>query len=329
MTPEPREDFRYEAAPRGPLRGHHRSAASASLGAARASVPSTAAIKRLRTGGRLGSSSPRPLDRDVLPRAKALRSMPAQKQCRRRRRGCPPTAAGRRRAGPSRRRGHGSHRGIGRVLSLRPVDDDDQDPVALLGQDLGWDALDSPTNRIVIMAVMGNEEIHPDLRRVAPFVPRQAVYPWSLPLLKRMPLLRPARQRRRRDPDASIRCRGPALPACEHQSQHPGAAVDPRGGGYVIGSPEQDDVLMPPLCREARHHGGGRAPTGWHRSIPTPPVSRGSATAPHLALPACPAWTCTESRSAEPAPAAAWLRPSPSWPATAQKSPRCCNCSPT
>ena len=32
------------------------------------------------------------------------------------------------------------------------------------------------------------EEIHPDLRRVARFAPRQIVYPWSLPLLRRLPM---------------------------------------------------------------------------------------------------------------------------------------------
>ena len=32
------------------------------------------------------------------------------------------------------------------------------------------------------------DEIHPDLRRVARFAPRQIVYPWSLPLLRRLPV---------------------------------------------------------------------------------------------------------------------------------------------
>lgn len=42
------------------------------------------------------------------------------------------------------------------------------------------------------MASMANQDIHPDLRRVARFVPRQVVYPWSLPLLKQLPGFRPA-----------------------------------------------------------------------------------------------------------------------------------------
>ena len=167
---------------------------------------------------------------------------------------------------------------------------------------------------------MGNEEIHPDLRRVAPFVPRQAVYPWSLPLLKRDAPPAPGKQRRRRDPDASIRCRGPALPACEHQSQHP-ALLWIHGGGYVIGSPEQDDVLCRPLCREARHHGGGRAlPAGTGASLPRRPREDCYRAPP--GSPACPAWTCTESRSAGASAGGGRPRPSPSWPATAQqKSP--------
>ncbi len=89
---------------------------------------------------------------------------------------------------------------------------------------------------------MASHEIHPDLRRIAPFVPRRAVYPWSLPLLKRVPLRRPVR----RDgvevltlqSGAGVRLYRPA-----------GAAADTpallwiHGGGYVLGSPEQDDAL--------------------------------------------------------------------------------------
>ena len=92
------------------------------------------------------------------------------------------------------------------------------------------------------MAVMGNEEIHPDLRRVARFVPRQIIYPWSLPLLKRMPTLRPAKNEGVEvltiPSGAGVRLYRPAgangaIPAL----------LWIHGGGYLIGSPEQEDAL--------------------------------------------------------------------------------------
>ncbi len=92
------------------------------------------------------------------------------------------------------------------------------------------------------MAVMGNEEIHPDLRRVARFVPRQAVFPWSLPLLKRMPLLRPASndgvEVLTLPSGAGVRLYRPA-----NINGNTPALLWIHGGGYVIGSPEQDDAL--------------------------------------------------------------------------------------
>lgn len=92
------------------------------------------------------------------------------------------------------------------------------------------------------MAVMGNDEIHPDLRRVARFVPRQIVYPWSLPLLKRMPSLRPAANDNVEvltlPSGAGVRLYRPANANAETP-----ALLWIHGGGYLIGSPEQDDVL--------------------------------------------------------------------------------------
>ena len=36
------------------------------------------------------------------------------------------------------------------------------------------------------MAVMADAQIHPELRRVARFVPRRMVHPWSLSLVRRL-----------------------------------------------------------------------------------------------------------------------------------------------
>lgn len=89
---------------------------------------------------------------------------------------------------------------------------------------------------------MGNEEIHPDLRRVARFTPRQVVYPWSLPLLKRMPALRPASNDGvdvlTLPSGAGVRLYRPA-----NATGDTPALLWIHGGGYLIGSPEQDDVL--------------------------------------------------------------------------------------
>lgn len=92
------------------------------------------------------------------------------------------------------------------------------------------------------MAVMGEGEIHPDLRRVARFIPRQVVYRWSLPVLKRMPIPRLASNEGVEvltlPSGAGVRLYRPA-----------GAGADTpallwiHGGGYLIGSPEQDDAL--------------------------------------------------------------------------------------
>lgn len=98
------------------------------------------------------------------------------------------------------------------------------------------------------MAVMrpdknGSEDINPELRRVARFVPRQIVRPWSLPLLKRMPvMLRTASsdgvEVLTLPSGAGVRLYRPAGAT----SATP-ALLWIHGGGYLIGSPEQDDML--------------------------------------------------------------------------------------
>ena len=97
---------------------------------------------------------------------------------------------------------------------------------------------------MAVMGAPGNSaaDIHPDLRRVARFVPRQAVYPWSLPLLRRIPGLR-----RAGDDGVEVL----TLPSGAGVRLYRPAGATGRmpallwihGGGYVIGSPEQDDAL--------------------------------------------------------------------------------------
>ena len=84
-------------------------------------------------------------------------------------------------------------------------------------------------------------DINPELRRVARFVPRQMVYPWSLRLLRRVP-----RGRVRSDgvevltlaSGAGVRLYRPANATSETP-----ALLWIHGGGYLIGNPEQDDTL--------------------------------------------------------------------------------------
>lgn len=86
------------------------------------------------------------------------------------------------------------------------------------------------------------DEIHPDLRRVARFAPRQIVYPWSLPLLRRLPIAN-----RSSDDGVDV----VDLPSgAGARLYRPTAAAAPtaallwiHGGGYLLGSPEQDDAL--------------------------------------------------------------------------------------
>lgn len=88
-------------------------------------------------------------------------------------------------------------------------------------------------------------DIHPELRRVARLLPRRMVYPWSVPLLRRLPdLPRPSNQ----DVEvltlpggAGVRLYRPS----GSSSPAPGL-VWIHGGGYVIGSAAQDDRL----CRD-------------------------------------------------------------------------------
>lgn len=91
------------------------------------------------------------------------------------------------------------------------------------------------------MALMG--EINPELRRIARFIPRQIIYPWSLPLLKRMPI----RGRRAGVDGVEVLTlpsgAGARLYRPAGQCSDVPALLWIHGGGYLIGSPEQDDML--------------------------------------------------------------------------------------
>jgi len=96
------------------------------------------------------------------------------------------------------------------------------------------------------MTVMANDigadEIHPDLRRLARFAPRQMIYPWSLPILRRL-----SKASRSNNDGVDVM----DLPGGAGARLYRPAGADGstpallwiHGGGYLLGSPEQDDAL--------------------------------------------------------------------------------------
>ena len=99
------------------------------------------------------------------------------------------------------------------------------------------------------MAVMPNSDIHPELRRVARFLPRQIVYRWSLPLLRKLSAVRKA-------DDHGVE--GLTLPSGAGVRLHrPARAAGPQpallwihGGGYVVGAAAEDDDLCRAMTRK-------------------------------------------------------------------------------
>lgn len=96
------------------------------------------------------------------------------------------------------------------------------------------------------MTVMANDigadEIHPDLRRLARFAPRQMIYPWSLPILRRLSTA----SRSNNDGVDVMDLPGGAGARLYRPAGADGstaALLWIHGGGYLIGSPEQDDAL--------------------------------------------------------------------------------------
>lgn len=92
------------------------------------------------------------------------------------------------------------------------------------------------------MAVMGTEDINPELRRVARFVPRRGVYRWSIPLLRRLPSIPPVSNKGVEVVTLPTGA-GARLYRPEGATAPTPALLWIHGGGYVVGTPEQDDVL--------------------------------------------------------------------------------------
>lgn len=96
---------------------------------------------------------------------------------------------------------------------------------------------------------MANTDIHPELRRAARFTPRALIYPWTLPVLRRLTGLQ------RPDNDGvevltlesgvGIRLYRPTGAATTTP-----ALLWIHGGGYVLGTAAQDDVLCRRFVKE-------------------------------------------------------------------------------
>ncbi len=91
---------------------------------------------------------------------------------------------------------------------------------------------------------------HPELRRAARLLPRTIITPHSLPVLRRMARL----QGRRTPADVEVLTLGSGAGVRLHRPPGvtaPGPAlVWIHGGGYVLGSPSQDDVICRRFARE-------------------------------------------------------------------------------
>ena len=98
---------------------------------------------------------------------------------------------------------------------------------------------------------MSASAIHPDLRRIAAVLPRRAVGPRVLPVVR---ALRRVEALRRPGPGVTVEQVGPIsvrlhLPPAGPAGPHP-AVLWIHGGGYVIGSAAQDDAVCRHLAGE-------------------------------------------------------------------------------
>jgi acetyl esterase/lipase len=97
---------------------------------------------------------------------------------------------------------------------------------------------------------MPNTDVHPDLRRISRFAPKSLVGPRTLPLIRRLSGLT-ARRAPVSDVEAITLRSGAGV-----RLFRPAGAPEPtaallwiHGGGYVIGSAQQDDALCAAFCR--------------------------------------------------------------------------------
>ncbi|MCT7658887.1 alpha/beta hydrolase [Mycobacterium deserti] len=114
---------------------------------------------------------------------------------------------------------------------------------------------------------MPSTEFHPDLRRIAKFIPKQAVTPVTLPLMRLL-----TRMQSRHVPDGvevltlpsgvGVRLYRPA----DATGEGP-ALLWIHGGGYIIGTPAQDDVL----CRRYASELGATVASVDYRLAPEHP----------------------------------------------------------
>jgi acetyl esterase/lipase len=99
------------------------------------------------------------------------------------------------------------------------------------------------------MTGMPAEDIHPELRRLARVLPRQLVYRWSIPLLRRLSLRRPNNgagvERHSLPGGPGVRLYRPARVTGDVP-----ALLWIHGGGYVVGSADDDDDLCRALTRK-------------------------------------------------------------------------------
>ncbi|OFJ50687.1 alpha/beta hydrolase [Mycolicibacterium grossiae] len=96
----------------------------------------------------------------------------------------------------------------------------------------------------------GVDDFHPELRRAARYVPRTVITRRTLPTVRRMSKL----MARKTPADVDVLTLSSGVGVRLHRP-HPGAAPGPgllwiHGGGYVIGSPGQDDLLCRRFARE-------------------------------------------------------------------------------
>src|SRR5262249_26038978 len=121
-----------------------------------------------------------------------------------------------------------------------------------------------PARRCAAMA------IDPELRRLATFLPRGAIGPRSLPIIRRLTAL----QSRRVPADVEVTQLGPI----SVRVHRPRASAEPlpallwvHGGGYVMGNPAQDDGL----CRLVAQRLGVLVAATSYRLAPEHPFPTG------------------------------------------------------
>ncbi len=115
---------------------------------------------------------------------------------------------------------------------------------------------------------MTGSAFHPDLRRVAAVLPRRAVGPRMLPVVR---ALRGVERLRRPGPGVAVEALGPISvrvhrPPSRATAPYP-AVLWIHGGGYVIGSAAQDDAV----CRHLAHELGALVAAVDYRLAPEHP----------------------------------------------------------